>query len=34
MIWISTSDQRIRIQVAQKHADPIDPDSDPQHCEI
>ncbi len=23
---------RIRIQEAQKHTDPTDPDSDPQHC--
>ncbi len=25
---------RIRIQVAQKHVDPVDPDSDPQHCPV
>jgi hypothetical protein len=31
-IRIQTSDKWIRIQEAQKHVDPVDPDSDPQHC--
>jgi hypothetical protein len=33
-IRIHTSDKWIRIQEAQKHVDPVDPDSDPdpQHC--
>jgi hypothetical protein len=33
-IRIHTSDEWIRIREAQKHVDPVDPDSDPdpQHC--
>jgi hypothetical protein len=26
------NDRRIRIREAQKHVDPVDPDSDPEHC--
>ncbi len=29
---IGTSEQWIRIREAQKHVDPVDPDSDPQDC--
>ena len=29
---IHTSDKWIRIREAQKHVDPVDPDSDPEHC--
>jgi hypothetical protein len=31
-IQIHTSDLWIRIREAQKHVDPVDPDSDPEHC--
>jgi hypothetical protein len=31
-IRIHTSDEWIRIREAQKHVDPVDPDSDPEHC--
>ena len=31
-IRIHTSDKWIRIREAQKHVDPVDPDSDPEHC--
>ncbi len=31
-IRIRTSDYWIRIREAQKHADRVDPDPDPQHC--
>ncbi len=31
-IRIHISDKCIRIQEAQKHVDPVDPDPDPQHC--